>query len=365
MRARFATPAILSSRGGAPALALGGRLFRKEILRTGETWTHPTTGQIVAFTPAELQALAVESNAYAASQDFRVPFPDGHTFTAEKNLGYWKGFTVEGDSLIGVVEAGDEKVAEALGGRIRDVSAWIESGMKDSKGKTYGPAIRHVCATPEPVIHGSNFEPVALSREGARVPIYVTATKETRPMQKIIAALALAATATEDDIVAKLETLKKPAPSDETKALSARATLAESQVVALSAKVATLESEKAAQEKAAQDAAIGEVVALAAKAGKPEAFTADDQKTIRDLWAANRPAANRMIALSKQALGATETVGGTVVTAKPADKVALAKEAADRLEGMVALARTQGAKITTDASGTYAVRADGQKVKLG
>lgn len=365
MTKHFATPAILASRGGALAVALGGRLFRKEILRAGETWIHPTTGQIVAFTPAELQALAAESNAYAASQEYRIPFPDGHVFTAEANLGHWKGFSVEGGRLIGTVEAGDEKVAEKLGGRIRDVSAWIESGMRDAKGKTYGPAIRHVCATPEPVIHGSNFEPVALSRDGAPVPVYVPTTKENRPMlKKLIAALALSADATEEAVLAEVAKLKAT-PAPEVTALSARASAAEAHVVALSAKVATLETEKAEREKSERESSIAEVVALAAKAGKPDAFTADDQKLVRDNWSSSPAVAKRLLSLARSTIGAPEKVDGAVVAAQPVDKVALAKQAEDRLAGAVALARASGAEIQKDASGTYAVRADGVKVKLG
>lgn len=350
MKARFTTPAILLSRNGAPAVALGGRLFRKEIVRTGETWVHPSTGQIVAFTADDLRALAAESNAYAASQDFRVPFPDGHIFTAEANLGFWKAFAVEGDRLVGTVEAGDDKVAEALGGRIRDVSAWIESGMKDSKGRTYGPAIRHVCATPEPVIRGSNFEPVALSREGVSIPVYVPTTKE-KPMLKIVTALALAANANEDAVVEAVT------------ALSARATTAEAKVTALSAKVTALEADKVAHEKAEIDGVIAGVTALATAAGKPDAWTADDQKAVRELWPTNRSAAQRMVALAKNAIGVPASGEATVV--KTPDKVALAQQAADRLEGSVKLARASGATIKKTAAGTFAVRTDGVEVKLG
>lgn len=331
----------------ASALALGARWYRKEILRAGEEWIHPKTGQKVSFSEQDLQALAQESNRWAASQDYRVPFPDGHTFDARGNLGFWRSFSVEGNRLTGLVEAADDAVATALGGRIRDVSAWIESGMRDSKGNVYGPAIRHVCATPEPVIHASNFVPVALSRDGVSVPVFVPARPEekTTVKDKLITLLALAATATEADIVAALEKRLAPAtpaptPSAEVVALTARASAAETANLALSAKLQALEADAAKRDQAELDGEVGAVKALAASAGRPEAFGAEREKLVRNLWAKDRASAKDVLAFAKEAIGTaigTATAGSPVKPPTAADAAA-AKKAQVR-EVVAALSR--------------------------
>lgn len=339
---------------GAPATSLGARHYRKEILRAGEEWIHPATGQRVAFTAPELQAIAAESNRWAASQDQKVPFPDGHTFDAKSNLGFWRGFSVEGDRLYGLVEAGDDQVAAALGGRIRDVSAWIESGMRDSKGNVYGPAIRHVCATPEPVIHSSNFVPVALSRDGVTVPVFVPARpEETTVKPKLISLLALAATATDDEIVAALEKrLAAPAPTPppaEVTALTARATAAETANVALSARLQALEADAAKRDQAELDQEVGAVKALAASSGRPESFGAEREKLVRNLWTKDRAAAKDVLAFAKEAIGAPAQVGGTPVK-PPAAPDATAEKKAATEQVVLALSRN-GHRVETSPDG--------------
>lgn len=138
--------------------------FAKDIVRVGE-WIHPVTGQEVKFDRARLQKLAANTARYLENGN-KIPFPDGHSFDAMKNLGDWPGpFIVHEDALVGVVQPKAAGVAEKLSdGSIDAVSAYIDVDVTDPKGNSYDEVITHVCATPYPVITGQK-EFQKLSRE--------------------------------------------------------------------------------------------------------------------------------------------------------------------------------------------------------
>lgn len=342
-----------------------GRLFRKEIARVG-SWTHPATGETVVFSRADLEGIAARTNRYIHAIGGRLRVPNKHDGVwingkqpnADDNLAWALSLWTEGDRLFATIEPGDAKVADAFEGRIRYVSLCLVHEEKDSHGGVHKDVLEHIAATPQPVIDQQEGF-IALAKGGERAPIY-DFTEVTMSLKNVALALSLAADADEAAVLKAVADLKAT-PKPDAQALS-RAATAEAQVTSLSAKVATLEADKTAREKAEIDGVIVDVTALATKAGKPDAFTADDQKLVRELWSTNRGAAQRIVALAKDAIGAP---GATTTVVKPSDKVAAEQQAAGQLEGKVALARASGAKIEKDASGTYAVRGDGVKVKLG
>lgn len=193
----------------------GPRRFRKDILRVGR-WKHPVTGQDVEITQARIEALAVATEKYRDTMDRKaIPFPDGHTFDAKKNLGYWTSFSVEGDRLVGTVEVTDDEAARKIEqGSIRSVSARIDPDVRDTQGNVFVEAMTHVCATPIPVLDGQ-LDFVKLSREADPVdliiPTHLTGMspederKEIRMLTKIALALGLAEAATEEQVLVALK----------------------------------------------------------------------------------------------------------------------------------------------------------------
>lgn len=151
---------------GAAFKATAAHSYEKEVLRVGK-WIHPSTGQSVEVSYARLHALASATNKYMRSSDGRLPFPDGHNFDAKKNLGWWTGFRVHGDRLIGTVSVTDEEAARRIDdGSLLGVSAWIEKDVSDTRSNQYPEVMKHVCATPVPVVDGlADF--TALSQEAS------------------------------------------------------------------------------------------------------------------------------------------------------------------------------------------------------
>jgi hypothetical protein len=151
----------------------GPKRFKKDILRVGR-WKHPVTGQDVEITQERIQRLAAATEQYRQTMDRKaIPFPDGHTFDAKKNLGYWTEFGVEGDRLVGTVEVTDEEAARKIEqGSIRSVSARIDPDLRDTAGNVYAEAMTHVCATPIPVLDGQQ-DFVKLSREVDRLDLLI------------------------------------------------------------------------------------------------------------------------------------------------------------------------------------------------
>jgi hypothetical protein len=132
----------------------GGGKFAKDIVARGE-WFHPVSKKKVYFDDARINRLIKQTSRYIANGN-RIPFPDGHSFKAADNLGYWTGpFIDRGDRMFGVVEPRGKDVADKLAtGKIDQVSAWIDFDWVDTKGNYYPEVITHVCATSYPVLTG-------------------------------------------------------------------------------------------------------------------------------------------------------------------------------------------------------------------
>lgn len=128
--------------------------FAKDIVAVGD-WYHPVSKERVHFDDDRIKRLVRETSRYLSNGN-RVPFPDGHSFKATDNLGYWSGpFIDRNGRLFGVVEPRGKDVEEKLStGKIDQVSAWIDFDYVDTKGNVYPEVITHVCATSYPVLTG-------------------------------------------------------------------------------------------------------------------------------------------------------------------------------------------------------------------
>jgi hypothetical protein len=363
--------------GTASARPLGGRLFRKEVLRAGR-WIHPSDDSPIEFSVADLHAIAAETNRYIAALGGRLRFPDGHdavSARAANNLGYWLSFAVEEDRLIGVVEAADDEVARMLGGRIRDVSVYLEREAKDAHGNRFHHVLTHVAATPEPVIEGqTNF--VALSREGTneRVPVFRLAARNGgqvmhERLAKVAAVLGVKTDGLDEEaLLAALEARSKEVAASIASASEAQALATKSEAAALAAKteasalatrVTALEKDIEARDRLECDREVGEVKALCARQGKPEALDATREKFVRDRWGKDREAARQTLALARElagtAPGTPAGTGGTVVV-KPVDKEAKALAKADAIETARREARALGWSTREESGRLLATR---------
>jgi hypothetical protein len=166
-------PALFFYQGEAYQSQGMGR-FAKDILHVGE-WVDPKTGQVVPIDRARLLRLARNTNKFQTRQDRQsLPFPDGHTLAAEKNLGWWNGnLTVIGDRLWHFVQPTAAGIAEKLeNGTIRSVSPMIEFNRMDQQGEVYDEVITHICATPVPVTDGQ-LDFLKLSADGTDADLFI------------------------------------------------------------------------------------------------------------------------------------------------------------------------------------------------
>jgi hypothetical protein len=221
-------------------------------------------------------------------------------------------------------------------------------------------------AAPVPVLR--------LARDACRIPQKEESSMgASSAMKKVAAALAMTDDADNDDAIADLVVSK-------IKTLAAQsATLSKSagEVTALAARVAAIEAEKtkaqgevAALSKslADRDAAdcereVAAVVALAASAGRPEAFDAEAQTYVRERWAKDRPAASRELARAKALAAATAPRGGkTEFRTAPVDKEAAAASAKSDFDAWKVQALGAGCRIEKQGDTVVAVRPSGARV---
>lgn len=142
-------------------------------------------------------------------------------------------------------------------------------------------------------------------------------------------------------------------------ALSAKA----GEAAALSTRITVLEQSLAARDQADCEREVADVVALAAAAGRPDAFDADAQKFVRDRWAKDRPAAQRELGHARAALAVAARVTGAKVV-RPADEAAQRTAQANNRETKVALAKAAGARVVISGETATARMPDGREIAL-
>lgn len=188
-----------------PLVALGPRVFRKELLRVG-VWSHPDApdGRL-EITRSMFDK--IRENFSARVRD-DVPVPLGHSLDALENAGHVVGLEAEGDRLFGLIEFKDEGVAEDVAaGKITGGSALLNLNHVDMEsGKEHGPTLVHWALTNAPYIKGlAPYEAVALGEEASEaVFIPLDEGKEDR-VDPIQAALEALKDASDEDIRKALE----------------------------------------------------------------------------------------------------------------------------------------------------------------
>lgn len=150
----------------SPLVALGPKVFRKEMLRVG-TWSHPDApGGKLEVTEEMFDRII--SNFHRRVRD-NVPVPLGHDMDAISNSGHVIGVEKEGDRLYGLIEIKDDEIAEDIEkGLLTGGSALINLNHVDyESGEEHGPVLVHWAITNAPYIKGlAPYETVALGEDG-------------------------------------------------------------------------------------------------------------------------------------------------------------------------------------------------------
>lgn len=203
-----------------PLVALGPRLFRKELLRVG-SWSHPDApGGKLEITRAMFDK--IKANFQARARD-DVPVPFGHDLDALKNSGHVVGLEQEGDRLFGLVEVKDEEVAEDIAsGKITGGSALLNLNHVDHEsGEEQGPTLIHWALTNAPFIKGlAPYEAIALGEEAKGATVLTLSEGKEGSVDPIQQALEALKDASDEDIRKALaesrpEVLKAEAEGDE------------------------------------------------------------------------------------------------------------------------------------------------------
>lgn len=164
--------AILAPLDAEPVveLARSPRIFRKQVLRTGEI---DYKGRRIAFTPDYLDGLvaAYQERAFDAVPLVFADKDNTHTQAVDRIRGQVIGLERNGDRLDAIVQAANDDAAALL----RDnpyigVSARIEQPIERADGQHWPAAIQHVLATANPRITGMGpWQPVDLAAEPGAV----------------------------------------------------------------------------------------------------------------------------------------------------------------------------------------------------
>ena len=243
----------------------GGVRFRKELLRVG-SWVHPVTRRRVDVDLGRLRRLAENTNRFIRAGN-PVPFPDGHTLDARRNLGELEALEVDGESLYGTIVVRDRDVIEGdkVGTTIRHVSVCVERDVVEpSTGDVLDEVVTHVAATPVPVVGGqANF--VRLSRDGEEVTVTAfVADEEDEGMLALSRALGLDEAADEAVLLERVLKLKDKAQKAEAEAEAAR-----EKAEVLARKVEALEKNIEERRKADVESYVDGLKRASADAGSP------------------------------------------------------------------------------------------------
>lgn len=161
---------VMTPRAAGPAIELGRKLWRKQILPIGSL---DYEGRKLHFTPDYLTRIAESFRAKAFDA---VPFQlandsNAHTNDPERTRGEILGVEVGEDGLYGTFSVGDEgdkllREYPNLGVSVR----LVEDMQRGTDGATFPVALQHVLATWDPRVNAMRpWEAVACSNESADV----------------------------------------------------------------------------------------------------------------------------------------------------------------------------------------------------
>ncbi len=186
-----------------PACQAGLNRFRKELIKVGH-YVKASTDQKFNITLQTLEHWVNEFNRWVTNGN-KVPIPPGHDNAndPEKNQGWVESLFVEGNSLYGILELLNPRLA-----LVTDVSISVPAEVIDGKGNKYVNPIDHVALCVDPVIGGlEGFDKLSLSNGDLSMEF----------LKKLAVALKLSKdTPTEEDVLLALEGKTKPAKEDVT-----------------------------------------------------------------------------------------------------------------------------------------------------
>lgn len=166
--------------------------YRKELIKVGKYTKDKTVFEVTVET---LHHWANTFRRWLANGN-KVPIPPGHDKIDDPTLnqGWVTNMFVEGDSLFGVMELLDPKLA-----LVTDVSISVPKEVVDGGGKKYTRPIDHVSLCTDPVVGGlQDFEQLSLSLKQKE--------KEMTFLKKVAKALGITGgTPTEESILLALE----------------------------------------------------------------------------------------------------------------------------------------------------------------
>ncbi len=134
--------------------------FRKEVIKVGK-YIHPATKKAFEITVDTLNHWVSTFNRWIGNGN-QVPIPLGHSkvYNPEANAGWVTSLAVDGNSLVGIMELSDPKLALTT-----DVSICVEPELTDGKGVKYSNIISHIALCTDPVIAGlDKFMKLSLSK---------------------------------------------------------------------------------------------------------------------------------------------------------------------------------------------------------
>lgn len=186
----------------ADAVALGPKLFRKQILRFGE-WKHPAAPGGKLQVTKEFVAKIIENFNKGLRDD--VPIPKGHDVDALTSVGKVVGLEMGPDGLYGLHEI--EEDAEKIGKTLTGTSAFINMDYEDAEtGEHHGPVLIHNALTNAPYIKGlAPFEALALGEDAEEAVVIALPNATTEADMTLEELLAQIEETSDDELREALE----------------------------------------------------------------------------------------------------------------------------------------------------------------
>ena len=160
-----------------------GDHYEKDLIYVGK-FIHPSTGQKFSIDKPRIDQW-ISAFEKMKANGVSVPFADGHRHKARDVYGKMIGMRRDGDRAVGIFSIEDEDAKKKMGKGITEVSVQIVPNFADGKGVQYGEVIRHVAATPYPIIpNQGNF--IKLS-DDEEIEIYqLSFTMEDGDMKELL-----------------------------------------------------------------------------------------------------------------------------------------------------------------------------------
>lgn len=172
------TSAIIPSEGDFVELAgtSKGSLFKKQILRVGESFIHPRNPDMKVDVSPDFAKTLVDNFESGVGGIVQFPFVDAknrHIESPDANRGEVVGLSYDDKGVYATIDV--RRDAEHIGSTVLGASAMLDLDYQDKKeGKKHGPTLLHVAATNRPYLTDlAPYEQVALSDDSSEENLVV------------------------------------------------------------------------------------------------------------------------------------------------------------------------------------------------